>query len=109
MSVWEAMEMLNTLIDESDPDVRVPFAVISWYFLLNGHTASRLVFPKSSTFCKLLKPFGGMVSQNGCRYVVSFGYCHARHLIVHRSLVSFTTLANYFFCSDLKDNGTLLV
>lgn len=22
MSVWEAMEMLNTLIDESDPDVR---------------------------------------------------------------------------------------
>lgn len=22
MSVWEAMEMLNTLVDESDPDVR---------------------------------------------------------------------------------------
>ena len=22
MSVWEAIEMLNTLIDESDPDVR---------------------------------------------------------------------------------------
>lgn len=22
MSVWEAMEILNTLVDESDPDVR---------------------------------------------------------------------------------------
>lgn len=24
MSVWEAMEMLNTLVDESDPDVSAP-------------------------------------------------------------------------------------
>ena len=23
MGIWEAMEMLNTLVDESDPDVRV--------------------------------------------------------------------------------------
>lgn len=24
MGVWQAMEMLNTLVDESDPDVRLP-------------------------------------------------------------------------------------
>jgi hypothetical protein len=28
MSVWEAMELLNTLIDESDPDVRFFLAAI---------------------------------------------------------------------------------
>lgn len=28
MSVWEAMEMLNTLIDESDPDVRLHFPLL---------------------------------------------------------------------------------
>lgn len=24
MGIWQAMEMLNTLVDESDPDVRYP-------------------------------------------------------------------------------------
>jgi len=24
MGIWQAMEMLNTLVDESDPDVRFP-------------------------------------------------------------------------------------
>ena len=30
MSVWEAMEMLNTLVDESDPDVRYLSSPRSW-------------------------------------------------------------------------------
>jgi hypothetical protein len=29
MGIWEAMEMLNTLVDESDPDVSAPHCTVS--------------------------------------------------------------------------------
>jgi len=44
MSIWEALDYLNTLVDESDPDT---------------------IFRKSNTTCKLPRPFARTVIRAG--------------------------------------------
>lgn len=65
MSVWEAMEMLNTLVDESDPDVRC----LSFSSLIEilRYILNRRASPKSSTYFKRLKPSAGTESLIGCK------------------------------------------
>lgn len=64
MGVWEAIELLNTLIDESDPDVRTSPSP----FLLELMTLiCRLTRPKLNTCYKLRKLFEETENQNGCK------------------------------------------
>lgn len=65
MGVWDAMEMLNTLIDESDPDVR------NYDLFFNPWLTwrRRLAYLRSSTCCRLLKQSEGTENPNGCRLV----------------------------------------
>lgn len=47
MGVWEAMEMLNTLVDESDPDVSAPS--VSYLFAQYAHdSADKCVADRAS-------------------------------------------------------------
>lgn len=44
MGIWQAMEMLNTLVDESDPDVRRPHTVSvrSWMLIIPQTSVSQI-------------------------------------------------------------------
>ena len=66
MSVWQAIELLNTLIDDSDPDVRalhIPIIPVSH--------ADRRVYRRASAKLSISfrprKPFARTASQSGCR------------------------------------------
>lgn len=69
MSVWEAMEMLNTLIDESDPDVRLHFPLLPFVAWRKAGIIRRVSL-RSNTYYKQLKLSDEMVNPTGCRLVI---------------------------------------
>lgn len=73
MGVWEAMEMLDTLIDESDPDVSSVDPLLCGVDLTRVNHVRRTCH-RSSIFCKLPKLYVETESRNGCRSVVCAQY-----------------------------------
>ena len=64
MGVWEAIEMLNTLIDDSDPDVATQI------FCIDDVKFIRQACRKSTIFYRLRKLFEEMGNRSGCRFVI---------------------------------------
>ena len=64
MGIWEAMEKLNTLVDESDPDVSHDHL-----HLFSSDLLFRPQCHRSNICFRRLKLFESMGSLNGCRYV----------------------------------------
>jgi hypothetical protein len=89
MGIWQAMELLNTLVDESDPDVSVSHHRLQTITATDA-TLTRPACRRLSIYSRPLRPSVAMVSPSGCRL-----------------LGSSTTSANYFSCSTRKANGTL--
>ena len=70
MGIWEAMEMLDTLVDESDPDV----SLCRYRPQVNVDTDAtslsslhRLACPRSNIFYKPLRLFVVMANPSGCK------------------------------------------
>jgi hypothetical protein len=60
--------MLNTLVDDSDPDVS--FVCHHTNFSIDDVNFNRLTCPKSTIFSRLRKPFEEMGNRSGCRFVL---------------------------------------
>jgi hypothetical protein len=65
--IWEAMEKLNTLVDDSDPDVR---SFVKLFGLLPTVAGFRPIFHKLNTCSKLQRLCGGTANQTGCKSLV---------------------------------------
>ena len=63
MGIWQAMEMLNTLVDDSDPDVSATFED----FVIHAYMHCRPIYLKLTIFFKQRRQSDVMVSPNGCR------------------------------------------
>lgn len=68
--IWEAIEKLNTLVDDSDPDVslrRRSFTRSAAGADMGPVCSSRPASLRSSTCCRPRRRFAGMGSPSGCR------------------------------------------
>ena len=86
MGVWQAIELLNTLVDDSDPDVRSfsrsfrfilthavlphynPFHTAEWVMNVIFPRYIRQASPKSSISCRQRRRYVEMGNRSGCRY-----------------------------------------
>ena len=79
MSVWQAIELLNTLVDDSDPDVSPPFhsnIITCIHSHSNTHNPDylhfRLACLRQSIYYRQRRQSGGTESQNGCKLLDQF-------------------------------------
>ena len=69
MGIWEAMEMLNTLVDESDPDVSLYYDIyLSGTQLMRLFSSLHRPACRRSNICsKQLRLFVAMANPSGCK------------------------------------------
>jgi hypothetical protein len=67
MGIWKAMEMLNQLVDESDPDVSVLVMSILLKYIDKYVYFPRRLYHKLNICYKPPRQFVEMVNRTGCR------------------------------------------
>lgn len=84
------MELLNTLVDESDPDVSQEL----WTLQRVIYCGNRRAYLRSNISCRRRRRSVETASRNGCRYALASVIRPSGADEVNRSLVSFTTSEN---------------